>query len=103
MPVAMPLLAATASASSTTSSRVVMRPSSASIPTLHRTGTPNAPLILRLLRSQGWQQRSQFFQAAQIVAGQDQVDVRGGHHHAQRAARATSMWVQPDDAVAEPG
>src|SRR5205823_3736169 len=77
IPVAMPPVAATASASSTTSSRLSTRSPSTSIPTLH--------LTARTLLVKHRQQGGEPFQAGQVVAGQQQVDVRRGHHHPERA------------------
>src|SRR6266516_2744726 len=107
MPVAMPELAATASASSTTSSRVSTRSPSVSIPTLHFTLYPLlspspvplpglVPLLGRKCTEKAGgtavsvhkrdpsqplaqlrQQCREFFQAAEVMAGQDQVDVLG--------------------------
>jgi hypothetical protein len=63
---------------------------------------PGSPQLV-----QAWQQGSEFLQAGQIVAGQQQVDVRGGDHHAERAGPEAGVValvrVQPDQAVAEPG
>ena len=51
--------------------------------------------------------RGQLFQAAQVVAGQQQVDVRRRDHHAERArpevAVVALVRVHPDDPVAQPG
>src|SRR5215831_10319663 len=139
MPVAMPELAATASASSTTSSRVSTRSPSVSIPTLHFTLYPlpspsraSAPIpvprpgLVPLLGrkcaekaggtaasvhkrdpspplAQLRQQGREFFQAAEVMAGQDQVDVLGGDHHPQRArpeVRVVALVrVHPDQRV----
>src|SRR5215472_142442 len=105
MPVAMPLSAATASASSTISSRVKTRSPSASTPTLHFTGV--SPVRGSATASvKGRQHLRELLQASQIVAGQQQVDMRLCHHHAKRARAEVSiaalMRVQPDDAVAKP-
>src|SRR5215469_10490545 len=104
----MPSLAATASASSTTSSRDSTRSPSASIPTLHLT---RCPFIVPPSRAVGpggppWlreadrakrrrrcerfslqrrQERRELFEAAQVVAGQHQVHGRCHHHHPERA------------------
>src|SRR6266498_1833197 len=111
MPVAMPALAATASASSTTSSRDSTRSPSASMPTLHLTGYsssgsgPRPGSGMRL--AQGRQQRRKFFQAIQVMAGEHQVDMRGRHHHSQGAGPevlvVALVRVHPDHPVTKPG
>src|SRR5690242_13865552 len=107
MPVAMPELAATASASSTISSRESTRSPWVSIPTLHLTGTlptrRNLPPLAATARdtaaqrssahangslprlAQLRQERRELLQAAQVVAGQHQVGVLGRDHHPERA------------------
>src|SRR4249919_3687876 len=124
----MPELVATASASSTTSSRDSTRSPSVSTPTLHLTGTlplagtflpwpkrgnggPGSPQRTQTGCSrrlaQLRQQRRELFQAAQVVAGQHQVGVLGGNHHPERArpeVRVVALVrVHPYQAVAQPG
>src|SRR5262245_21058030 len=98
MPDAMPLDAATESASSTISSWLSTRSPSATTDTLQRT---------RRLLAQGGEERGELLQAAQVVAGQEKVDVRGGDHHPERArpelGRVALVRVHPHDAVAEAG
>jgi hypothetical protein len=57
--------------------------------------------------TKSWQQGSEFLQAAQIVAGQQQVDVRGRDHHPERAGPEAGVvalvGVQPHQPVAQPG
>src|ERR1700748_1065557 len=108
MPVAMPPLVATASASSTTSARLSTRAPSASIPPLHLmlySARPR-PTVTGAVLTQGRQQPGEFFQAVQVVPGQQQVDVGRGDHHAQRAgpeARVVPLVrIHPDQPVAEP-
>src|SRR6266496_6753164 len=112
MPVAMPALAATASASSTTSSRDSTRSPSASMPTLHLTGYSSSGVgvsAVDLARglAQGRQQRRKYFQAIQVVAGEHQVDMRGRHHHSQGAGPevlvVALVRVHPDHPVTKPG
>src|SRR6478672_5135587 len=130
MPVAMPELAATASASSTISSRESTLSPCVSIPTLHFTSyalgsSPSAwtagehmyrnaraalsarnRISSRPLAQLG-QQRRELFQAAQVVARQHQVGVLGRDHHPQRArpeVRVVALVrVHPYQAVAQPG
>src|SRR5215475_16098669 len=120
----MPELAATASASSTTSSRVSTRSPCVSIPTLHLTGCSprrlagaastfrftRLPLLIMTVAeplAQFRQQRRELFQAAQVVAGQHQVDVLGGDHHPESARPelrvVAPVRVHPYQAVAQPG
>src|SRR6476661_2500105 len=97
----MPLIGATASANSTTSSSFMMRSPSATMPTLHLINM--APVSLTELR----QQRGKFFKAAQVVTGQQDVDVWFCRHHADSlrlVVRVVAlMGVHPHDAVAQPG
>ena len=88
----MPSLAATASASSTTSSRVSTRSPSASIPTLHRTGRSFTTGRRHRPSRQPWQQRREFFQAGQVVPGQQQVDVRRGRPSCRACAGRKSRF-----------
>src|SRR5947209_15553735 len=101
MPVAMPLIGATASASSTTSSIFMIRSPWASIPTLHLINI--ASTSLTELR----QQRSEFFEAAQVMTRQQYVDVWLRCHHADGLRLVIGVvalvWVHPHDVVAQPG
>src|SRR2546421_5244526 len=101
MPVAMPLIGATASANSTTSSSFMMRSPSASMPTLHLINIASASLI------EFRQQRGEFFEAAQVVTGQQDVDVWFRRHHADGLRLVVGVvalvWVHPHDVVAQPG
>src|SRR5262249_19322245 len=107
IPVAMPWLAAIASASSTTSSRLRIFSPSASMPTLHLTTGSLCLLSASLQSVQRRQHLGQVLQTRQVVAGQQQVDVRRCHHHAQRVrpeVRVVAlMRVEPHYAVAQPG
>src|ERR1700753_1252083 len=100
MPLAMPKMGATASASSTISSWVSTRSPSASRPTLHFT-------VVSSPSAQGGQQRGQLLQAVQVVSEQQQAHVRRTHNHAQRAGRevfvVAFVRVEPDQPVALAG
>src|SRR5262245_54664524 len=101
MPEAMPPEPATASASSTTPSRVTTRSPSASTATLHLTRSTltvrgDAPPLAELR-----QHRREVLEAVQVVSGVEQVDVRGGDHHADGARDEVGpialVRVHPDD------
>src|ERR1700722_14729433 len=100
IPVAMPWLAATASASSTTSSRDKIRSPSASTPTLHLTGRSCSGSVQRR------QQVGELLQAGQVMTGEQQVDVRCCHHHAQCAGPEVRvvafMRIEPEEPVTQP-
>src|ERR1700709_2794428 len=100
MPEATPPCAATASASSTTSSRGISRSPSATTATLHFTWSPAA-------LAQSGQHRGEVFQTAQVMARENDVDVRRCDHHAERARPEVDVVslvrVQPHDPVAQPG
>src|SRR5262249_54580448 len=95
MPDATPCAGATAAASSTIPSCVIGRSPTACRVTLQSTRLPHL--------GQGG---GELLQAGQVVAGEELVDVRRGHHHAERGRdellRAALVRVQPDDPVAQP-
>src|SRR5258706_10471947 len=99
MPEAMPPSAATASASSTTSSRLTSRSPSATTFTLHLTGAHSS--------HQYGQDRGQLFQTAQRMPGPEQIDVGCRDHHAERARlevpAVAHVGIHPHHPVTQPG
>src|SRR3954454_20312500 len=98
MPESIPPRPATASASSTTSSWLTSRSPSARTDTLHFTG-----LSLRLHLAEVRQKGGELFQAAQVVARQQHVDMGRRDHHAEGVGPeglvVSPVGVEPHDPV----